>query len=284
MKYVKAPPGWSYTDRNPFAREGACSEWTSFCVLDKEDDQFFTGKSGDGPFSARFGRRVENLENRLIDFLRYENAHGRTVILSFPKDIDVDDFVARALSRTPEVNIVRPDDPKVIVHSTTLPAWGSILADGELKAASLLGIERGQAHRTQGFSEIERYYQDEPPEYTDYIVFGGMDSTATEMVLASHNAGRFVCDDNAVYEPGVRLYFDNHRIIADSLGTRDGLHLIKVHRRLPLAPYLLAAVSVQDLDPENKIEAWTIRSFVERTNEAFRRRRSDGAGGKNDRA
>lgn len=206
----------------------------------------------------------------MIDFLRYENAHGRTVILSFPKDIDVDGFVARALSCTPEANIVRPGDPKVVVHSTTLPAWESILADGELKAASLLGIEEGASAR--GFSEIERYYQDEPPEYTDYIMFGGMDSAETEMVLASHNAGRFVCDDNAVYEPGVRLYFDNHRIIADGLGTRDGLHLIKVLRRLPLAPYLLAAVSVQDLDPEGKIEVWTIRSFVERANEAFRSR------------
>jgi hypothetical protein len=275
MKYVKAPPGWSYTDRNPFAREGACSEWTSFCLLNKEDDQYFTGKSGDGPFSARFGRRVENLENRLIDFLRYENAHGRTVILSFPQDIDVDAFVARALSRTPEANIVRPGDPKVIVHSTALPAWESILADGELKAASLLGIERGQAHGAQGFSEIERYYQGEPSEYTDYIMFSGMGSTP-EKVVASHKAGRFVSDENEVYEPGIRLYFDNHRIIADGLGTRDGLHLIKMHRRLPLAPYLLAAVSVQDLDPEGKIEAWTIRLFVERANEAFRRRCGEG--------
>lgn len=274
MKYIKAPPEWSYTDGNPFTQDGSCgSEWSSFCLLDREDDQVFTGQSGNGPFSARFGRCVENLENHLIDFLRYENAHSRTVILSFPEGIDIDDFVARALSKTPVANVVRPNDPKVVVHSTTIHAWKSISADGELKAASWLGIERGQAHDVQEPSEIERYYQSEPPEYADYVMLGGMDSTASEMVLASNSAGCFVLDDNAVYEPGARLYFDNHRIITDGLGTRDGLHAMKVHIQLPLTPYLLAAITVDDIDPEGKVAMWTLRTFVDKANEAFRGKR-----------
>jgi hypothetical protein len=77
-----------------------------------------------------------------------------------------------------------------------------------------------------------------------------------------------VTDENATYEPGVRLYFDNHRIIEDGLGVRDGLHLMKVHRRLPLEPYLLAAVRAADLDPVRE-GGWTLRSFVARANAAL---------------
>lgn len=280
MKYIKAPAGWSYTDRNPFTQDGSYgSEWSSFCLLDRDDNQIFTGQSSNGPFSARFGRRVENLENRLIDFLRYENAHGRTVILSFPEDMDIDDFVAQALSNTPMVNIVRLNDPQVVVHSTTIYAWKSILADGELEAASRLGIERGQTHSSQELSEIERYYQSEPPEYADYIMLGGMDSTASEMVLASNSVGRFVLNDDAVYEPGARLYFDNYRIITDSLAIRDGLHVMKVHTQLPLTPYLLAAITVDDVDPESKVVTWTLKTFVEKANEVFRSKCLHGVSG-----
>lgn len=97
----------------------------------------FTGQSGNGPFSARLGRSVENLENRLIDFLLYENAPGRTVILSFPEDIDIDAFVVRALSKTPATNVVRPNDPEVVVHSTTIHAWKSIIVSKTLSNFSI---------------------------------------------------------------------------------------------------------------------------------------------------
>ena len=272
MQYIQAPAGWSCADKNPFTQDGSYgAAWSSFCLLDRADDQFCTGQNGDGPFSARFGRQVAHLELRLADFLRYEHAHHRTVILSFPEDMDGDTYVAQALSRTPAAHIVRPEDPPVIVHTTTLRAWESILSDGELKAASELAV-RGQRtpDNSDAPSEIDQYLSNEPPEYKSYIMFGEMDSIAPEMVVASYQAGRFVLDEQAMYEPGVRLYFDNHRIIRDGLGTRDGLHLIKVHRRLPLQPYLLAAIRVVDLAPETKVAHWTLRAFVDRANEAFK--------------
>jgi hypothetical protein len=97
-----------------------------------------------------------------------------------------------------------------------------------------------------------------------------MDSTTPEMVLASNRTGRFLLNEDAIYQPGARLYLNNHRIIADGLCTRDGLHGTKVHIQLPLVPYLLAAITVDDLEPEAKVATWTPRTFVERANEAFR--------------
>ena len=100
-------------------------------------------------------------------------------------------------------------------------------------------------------------------------MLGGVGGTSPEAVLASKQAGRFVLDEDAIHEPGVRLYFDNHRIITDGLGTRDGVHLIKVYQHLPLTPYLLAAISVDDVQLENNAQMWTPRTFVAKANEAF---------------
>ena len=101
------------------------------------------------------------------------------------------------------------------------------------------------------------------------MVWSGVASITPETIVASYQAGRFVLDDDAIYEPGVRLYFDNHRIIRDNQIVRDGLHTAKVHKRLPLSPYLLAAIGVHDLDPRRKVKMWTPRLFVERSDEAF---------------
>lgn len=263
MHYEIAPAGWSCSDPNPFTEDGGYGEgWSAFCVLAREDDQYLTGKSGEGPFSARFGRRVPHLRQRLADFLRYENAHGRTVIVAFPEDVDPHARVAQALAATPPPHVVRPEDPKIIVHATTVGAWQSIRRDGYLKVGA-----RSKAKTAH--TEVDAYLLDEPPDYSDHIMFGAVDSSAPEMVVASYQAGRFVMDEQAVYESGVRLYFDNHRIIEEGLGVRDGLHLMKVQRRLPLHPYLLGAVSVLDLAPLPEGEAWTVRAFVERANAAF---------------
>jgi hypothetical protein len=273
MRYVKAPAGWSWGEPNPFAPDGCYDpRWSAFCVRDSEDGEFVTGRGANGLFAVRLGRRVEHLENRLADYLRYESAHGRTVILSFPPDVEVDGLVARALACTPEAGVVRPSDGRVVVHSTSLSAWRRIRADGELRAACLLAAGRHKPPGSVELSEVQQYLRNEPLEYGDYIMLGPLDSTAPEMVVASYSSGRFVLDEDAVYEPGVRLYLDNHRIIRDGLAMRDGLHAMKVHRRLALAPYLLAAIGVADVDPAGAVQAWTLRAFVERANEVFRSR------------
>jgi hypothetical protein len=89
--------------------------------------------------------------------------------------------------------------------------------------------------------------------------------------VSSHQKGRIVTDEDAEYEPGVRLYFDGHRIIEDELGVRDGVHLLKVRDRLPLEPYLRAAIGVPDVDQGGTVPAWTPRRFLDRANAHFER-------------
>ncbi len=268
VSYIKAPTGWCCADPNPFTEDGSYGQrWSAFCIEDRDDGQFMTGHVGQGPFCARFGRGVDHLENRLADFLRYERRYNRTVILCLHDEFDADRVVARALNRTPAHSVVRVADPEIVVHSTTQHAWESIRADCELRAASRLTIEDGRISAgSLTPSKVTRYYDSEPPEYPDYIMFGKIDEVGPEMVVASRAAGAFVLDPDATYTPGVRLYFDHHRMIREGWATRDGLHMVKVYDRLPLEPYLLAAVSVDDLDPSGGMAPWTLRAFVAKSN------------------
>jgi hypothetical protein len=269
LKYWQAPALWSFTEPNPFSPDGSYgSEWTAFCILDREDDQFETGRSGLGPFSARFGRNVPHLKQRLIDFLSYENAQGRKVILSFPEGMDIPSFIAQALLATPSPEIVRPGDEPILVHSTTQAAWKEIQSDGFLKAASQLNRQKRISPGFIGESQVDEYLRLEPPEYQDYVMFGEMESYGSELVVASNQAGKFVMDINAAYDPGVRLYLDHHRIIRDGCAVRDGLHVLKVYRKLILEPYLLAAIGKNDI-PDHHRRIWTPKEFVEEANKAF---------------
>ena len=63
---------------------------------------------------------------------------------------------------------------------------------------------------------------------------------------------------------------------AAGLATRDGVHTLKVRDRLPLQPYLVAAATVADVDPQGTVETWTPRLFLERANAWFEEQAGSG--------
>lgn len=77
----------------------------------------------------------------------------------------------------------------------------------------------------------------------------------------------YVCTDgSALYTPGVRLYFDTHKIIEDGLAVRDGLHILKVEKQLSLEKYLKMVVTEEMALEEMN---WTPTSYTEWSNEYF---------------
>jgi hypothetical protein len=264
MKYHIAPNDWLPTDINPFSTDGTYgSEWCCFCMDGNNPTIDFCGAGENSLYTFRLGHESPTLKTRLADFMRYNKAHHRSIILSFPDDIDADAFIAEALHATPEQNVIREEDPKWIVHSTNLEAWESIKADGCLMALSLLEKD-GRPVKTVGFRELG-----EPVEFSNYIMLGRTDSVNPEHVVASQAKGYIFTEANTPYKPGIRLYFDNHRIIEKGLCTRDGLHLIKVHEHLPLTPFMAAAIAIDDLDLEDRVEEWTPNSFFQAANLEF---------------
>jgi hypothetical protein len=269
MRFFKAPGTFTRNDRNPFTGDGTYGpHWSGFLVLDRHDDYAFMGTGEAGLFVYEFCRDVDNLSEIVADFLRYEEQYERNVILSFPSDIDVDAFVVHALAATPQPHVVRETDPKYLVHSTSLSAGRKILAEGELKCLARLSAEGSEASAPRlGFHTLG-----EPPDYAEHICFGSFDSVGPERVTAENAAGRFLADpENQVYEPGIRFYFDCHRIIQADLDVRI-VGAIKVRDILPLDPYLVTSITLDDVDPNREVKEWTPRSFTVSANELFLRR------------
>ncbi len=264
IEYHKAPPEWTPDSDNPFTEDGKYgSQWTC-CIVGRGEKTGWIYGSGENSL-FRHGENLEKpgLSFRIADYLRYETLHGRKSILFFPDDINTDSFVSAALSETPNGNKVRESDPKWMVHSTNLKAWESIQKDGALRALSVL-LGEGKDVVTIGFDQF-----DEPKEFGEYIMFGRIDNVNSEHIVSSQQKGKIYTAADAPYKPGVRLYFNHHKIIKDGLAVRDGMHQVKVHKRLPLSPYLVAAVSVNAVDPEGLVKEWTPNRFWRAANEQF---------------
>jgi len=263
--YHKAPPGWDTDQPNPFTPDGAYGTgWSAFEICDSDDDRRIYGRSSSGLFRDTNGREVENLETRLADFLRYENAHGRNVIVACPADMDIDSLVASTLENTPAGAIIRKNDSRWVVHSATLETWELIGKSECLKSFARLKAEGVPAHGI-GFSELG-----EPDDFAEYVMLGEFDGIGCESVVASQAVGRVFTEEHTPYTPGVRLYFDAHKIITAGRAVRDGVHTLKVRDHLPMQPYLVAAATVADIDPQGMVEAWTPRLFLEQANVWFK--------------
>lgn len=263
-KHYQAPPGWTERSPNPFTPDGAYGpDWSCYRIREEDDDRGWNGCGTDGQHLFVVGRRWRNLAESVADFIRYECRHGRKPIVGMPADLDLPAFVGQALAETPDGPVVRPGDPRCMVHTTSREAWERILACGELRSLARLQCE-GHAITGTGFE-----YFNEPKDYAEHIILGVVDVVYPEFVVLSRQLGRVLTDENHPYTPGARLYFDAHRIIRDGLAVRDGLHNLKVYDHLPLAPYLLLAIEPGLLDPNAMVDTWTPKTFFEASHRYF---------------
>jgi len=186
-------------------------------------------------------------------------------VLFCAEDLDVGVFVVQALDSTPPAHIVRDTDPEYLVHSTSLEASKSILQDGEIKAFARL-LREGRApdwHKLRSDQSLG-----EPPEYANYVNLGTIESPWVETVPASHASGRFLTPEDE-YEPGMRFYFNDHKIIRAGLDVRAPGATIKVLDSMPLRPFLIEVVRADDMDLPIRTGKWTPMLFTGAANKAF---------------
>ncbi len=257
MIYI-ADSTWYPTDTNPFTEDGTYgSDWSAF-VYDL-DIGYFTNVYPEAKLHVlRFSPAVDNEHIRLFDFLTYELSHNRNVIIKVCKGISAEDLITQYKDAPHEITF-RSTDEEYMVHSTSLLTWECIQKDKVLFSPNMLKAE-GRAVMEIGLKPML-----EPPDYSDYIMLDVLNGCG-ELVVNSRQLGYVCTDPEVFYIPGVRLYFDVRKLIRNKIAVRDGLHLLKVKDRLPLADYLVAVISAEDFPGEMK---WTPTLFTEKANQLF---------------
>lgn len=257
-----APPGWQPDHRNPFVPDGSYGPAWSCWLIHTDDSRGLYGRRN-GLFCQGVTLHDPCMPRNLADFLRYEARHERQVIIAGPDGLDLPELVRQALQHPSDSRVVRPADPRWIVHSTTGEAWERIQRAGSLKSLARLRREHLPVPGI-GFDAFG-----EPADYAEHVMLGPLESIGSEIVVNSFQQGRPCYDEDAPYTPGARLYFDTRRIIHDGLAVRDGVHKLKIRDHLPLQPYLLAAATPEQVDPAGSIASWTPRTFLARANAWF---------------
>lgn len=151
----------------------------------------------------KYGQNNEEYKSHIIDFIRYENANGRTVILDTEFGQEIEILIKALIDVTPFPGIIRKTDPEYVLHSTSIDAWNKIKTLGEITAAAFL---RERWNFDDSESETAKYIKNEPPEYKECVMFGGIGGGFTEIVVASYQKKKMICDENVEYTPGARLY------------------------------------------------------------------------------
>ena len=221
---------------------------------------YIMGKSRCGCYAVAVNPGDATFADRLIDFIRYENAHGRRVLI-FSPDFSVEEILQHHVP----IEGWRSTDAPYAVHSTTLEAYKCIRRDGCLKSAARLRRE-GTAQNAIGFLPLG-----EPEDYLEHVMFAPVDGwgSGSEMVVNSRLRGQACFDPQASYTPQARMYFDARRMIEGGLTVRDGAHFLKVHDALPLEGYLLLSVFAEDVALPLGDAYWTPTNFTKQANEYF---------------
>lgn len=250
---------WSPLQANPFSIDGQYGESWSACIYDEQIEHYSNTIKNAKVYCIKISAELDKDFQRIMDFIQYETYYERNVIIRVNEKIghEVQSVLSNNIIKNS--SIIRDTDSRWLVHSTTKESWkeiqrlGCLYAPSELKRRNIIVNEIG----------IKVFM--EPKDYSDYIMLDILNGCG-EIVVNSRQLGYVCTDPNVPYNPGVRLYFDGHKIIKDGLAVRDGLHILKVKNELRLSKYLSMAITEEMILPK---EIWTPTTYTEWANEYF---------------
>ncbi len=244
---------------NPFKNNEKYDDtWILFKLLDSTSFRQYTGGGIDGIFQLVITKKNIDWEYRIFDFIQYETAYGKNIILAVNQD-DYDAALKTYGNHCYKDNFLRFYEKKILVHSTTKEGYQAIMSDGCLKSWNMLKEEK-----TINEDKPIGSLLGDPMDYRDYIMFNNGGYSA-ERVISTKQKGYLEMDVDKPYIAGARFYFDCEKIAQDGLLVRDGAHL-KVKDYLPIDKYLIwvATPSVLGITEET-----TPRIFADKADKMF---------------
>ncbi len=232
---------------NPVTGYQYDNSWIIFILDNSKDYRQMCGCNGGCAYTVRTSRsQYKDWRMAVCDFAGYGEADGKNVLLVMD---EADWMSAREFYKGHKYNdqLLRSNEPSVLIHSTPMENWTMIKQDGILKSWKKLKAE-GVINEEQPVGRI----LGDPEDFSNYIMFGS--GVTGEIVVNSKQQGSIVMDVNAKYSTGARLYFDAARIAKDGLLVRDGCH-IKVKDMLPLEPYLIWSATWETAGLESQVSS-----------------------------
>lgn len=250
---------WTPLHANPYSVDGRYGEnWSAF-IYDELIQYYSNVVENTKVYCLKVSPDLDKDFQRIKDFVYYEAGYYRNVIIKVNEKLKP--IIQQVLSIKDLKNgtVIRKSDHRWLVHSTTKESWKEIQESGCLYAPSEM------KRKNIIVNEIGLKALMEPRDYSDYIMLDILNGCG-EIVVNSRQLGYVCTDPNLPYNPGVRLYFDGHKIIKDGLAVRDGLHILKVKNKLPLNKYFKMAIT-EDMSLSKEI--WIPTTYTEWTNEYF---------------
>jgi len=250
------------SDKNPFDdNKPYDSNWIMFKLVDDPNIYRSTGKGKNKLFQEIISKKCEGWQYRIMDFINYERVQDRNIIISVDEyDLNEAKRIYKGHNYTDKK--LRYYEPKVLIHSTPLNCWESVKSSNCLKAWNILKQENIITNEMPIGSLLG-----DPEDFSNYIMLGlGINC---EIVVSSKQKNKIEMDMDALYEPGVRLYFDAKKIANDGLLTRDGVHY-KVKDTLLLNKYLIWSATIENINMKD--HEITPRNFACCADEAFEKR------------
>ncbi len=243
---------------NPFTDTEFDDSWIVLHLTDSNAYDMMCG-SENSVYTLKISKNYADWKMAVCDFIGFHNTNNDNTIICIDKT-DLKNAQLYYGNHSFNDNFLREYEPDILVHSTTYDNWLKIKSDGCLKSWNVLQSENRFFDR----QPIGALLGD-PAAFSNYIMFSN-GAVAGEIVVLSKQNNKIIMDENMIYNPGARLYFDMKKIAEDGLLIRDGEHF-KVKNILPLTPYLLWSATYETIGLNKNIS--TPKEFTYNCNSMF---------------
>ncbi len=197
----------------------------------------------------------------IIEFIDYENAHGRKCDIECDNSDLLDTINAKILDRDNYINTPRPElitectacpyrkgcVTEFVCHTTSLENAIKIFESGKLLSAL-----NARKVPVEQLMKEKRNAANDPADYFEYIMFAWGNCQAGDRLVMERKLERFP-DENDLsvdFTPGIRYYFRYDDLIKYPNAVFDGVLPLKVKDEIVLKDWVSAIVIPDELRTE----------------------------------
>ncbi len=185
----------------------------------------------------------------VLDFIAYENAHGRECIFEEQGSIYQKIMETRNSGKKSRVPV-----PKKIEECTACPKYRGCMTDFVchtssvenavkiLGCGSLLSAVKARGESAEKLMKEKRNAAHDPADYFEYVMFSWGNCQAGDRLVMERKLGRFPDEEDLgrYFTPGVRYYFRYDELVRHPGAVFDGVLPLKVKDEVVLRDWVYA--------------------------------------------